>query len=317
MNKRRTLIILAICLAAVVAAVVSFIHPREPRYRDRPLSDYVTVFGRVSAADSWEHEHLSLEPERQEAIAALHSIGTNALPFLLKWIQWDPQTPLWRTNLANQLRPSNPSDNLDAVLVRLEHSKRERLAAGTEIAFQVLGTQAVSAIPRLTRLMDGPAPPYAADTATMALGAIGTNSLPTLLAVIHNPKHPRRLMAFSAIAFMRNRCGPSVDAAVPHLVECLSDTNDPQVPLWAAGALGQFDSASPLTLTALTNCLTSSNTNLRFRSADALGRIGGPAVPALPALTNALSDPDATVSSAASNAIFQITSEALTNASPR
>jgi len=301
MWQRRTVLVLFACLAGLGALLFLFGHPREPRYQNRPLSYWVAMLAGPQAR----------RPEAKEAPAAVTTIGTNALPFLLDWIQYEP--PPWNAKLTEVIA------RLKRTLPEEPHhrSGREYLAVAADRALWILGTRALPAIPELTRLMNDPSRPETARRAAGALRAFGTNSLPVLLAVVDNPKHPCRTTAILALQIMRRHFGPAIDPALPHLIQCLDPTNGLSAPGWAARALGEFKSAPQLVVPALTNCFSNGNKYLRITCAEGLARIGAPAASALPVLTNALADPAPEACSAARKAISTITALTATNAPAR
>jgi hypothetical protein len=294
MSKARKILFPLACLAAVGVLLTFSIHSREPRYRNRPLSYWVAALAGPRAQG----------PESKEAPAAVNSVGSNAVPFLLKWIPYEP--PPWRP-VADRLLRSSPR-------MPEERSEREFLAWGADRAFWILGTRAVSALPELVRMMNDPSRPETARRAAGTLRAFRTNSLPALLTVVDNPNHPCRTAAILALQIMRRDFGPALEPALPHLIQSLSPTNGTSIPGWAARALGEFKSAPQLVVPALTGCFSRPDKYLRTSCAEALARIGAPAANALPALTNVLVDPDPEVSKAASNAILSITAMGTTNA---
>lgn len=290
MRKVRIVLLLIAGLAVFVVLLAVLIQARQPRYHGRPLRHWVVLLARARVG----------EPEFNEAPAAIRNIGTNTLPFLLDWIQYEP-TP-WRAKLA-------------MLIARLSHTsppwpgprtRREQLAWGADRAFCILGPQAVSALPELTRLMNDSSRLETARRAAGSLRGLGTNSLPALLAVVDNPNHPCRTSAILALEIMGRDVGPDVAPAVPHLIQCLGPANRAGVSGWAARALGEYTFAPQLVVPALTDCLTRPDRYLQITCAAALAHIGQPAAGALPALTNALADPDPEVSAAASNAIVTI-----------
>src|SRR5690349_389046 len=101
----------ALLLTATVAVLCVFLRrTAEPVYQGKPLSEWV-LENRLSYGMS----------ENQEA--AIRAIGTNSLPFLIKWMQsqWHPWTP--------KLLPA---------FARKFLSRRMNLAHGSSVAFRVL-----------------------------------------------------------------------------------------------------------------------------------------------------------------------------------
>jgi hypothetical protein len=266
MRKRRALFIAVACVV-VVAAIALFSWTAEPAYNGHLLSRCVAILAEGG------HQEKTV----QKAVEAVDNIGTNATPYLLAWIQFEPQPGPFRSKLANPYNWGGGRVSFRDRLLYEFRSRRERLAEGADTAFQVLGARATPAIPELTRLMNSRTAPITALRSALALARLGTNGLPALLAAIDDPEHQNRFVALKAIGMFLG--------SEPHLV-----------------------------IPVLTNCLNSTDRSIRCWSVTALGDIGGRAVVALPALTNALSDPDPRVSQQAICAIEKIAPEPPTNA---
>ncbi len=296
MRTRRKVVLLALCLAALALAVVLIIPSRGPRYEGRSLSHWVVV---LTGEDG--------EKEADKGTAAVIQAGTNAVPYLLKWIQFEHKP--WRDKVADQLQPFLPATADD-----IRQSERERLAAATMNAFEVLGSNAASSIPELTRLMNDPLAPETAVRATRALGLSGTNALPALLGVVDNPTHPCRVVALESLGYMRSALGDSAAMLVPHLINCLNDQNDPDVAVQATFTLAFFRQSPELAVPALAKCLSSTNQELQEASAHALARFGRAASAAVPALEAEYRAPGSRINLTASNALYRIAPEVMTNA---
>jgi hypothetical protein len=90
MKRRRLLLILNACVASITIALLVWPREREPEYNSVELS-------------KWLERYNDKKPHAAEAI---RHIGTNALPFLLHWIQYE--TPGWR-NALDHLHTKLPS----------------------------------------------------------------------------------------------------------------------------------------------------------------------------------------------------------------
>src|SRR5205814_6792920 len=107
----------------------------EPSYGGRSLSEWV---GRLDAA---------AEPAAtKEAEEAIRRIGTNALPYLLEWIQYE--RPAWVSSLN---RVTGGLLKKHDISLQLKNSTR---AEQSVKAFPILGPHASGAIPQLLRLMN-------------------------------------------------------------------------------------------------------------------------------------------------------------------
>src|SRR4051812_3891090 len=83
-KKRRLLLAGGSVIAAVILAVVFWPGPKEPEYQGKKLGE-------------WGARH---DGPPAETATAVRAIGTNALPLLLKWIDFSP--PAWQWRLAQR-----------------------------------------------------------------------------------------------------------------------------------------------------------------------------------------------------------------------
>ena len=145
-KKRRYLAASAVVLlGALVTAVL--MPSREPAYDGRRLSDWVERSAAPSAAYAKRRDRVILDTSQAGfACAAIQSIGTNGLPYLLKWIRYEP--PCWKRKLygvVNRvLRGMSPSWQIS--------DGKELRAYGAVIALVQLGPEAEVAVPELVSL---------------------------------------------------------------------------------------------------------------------------------------------------------------------
>jgi HEAT repeat protein len=291
-------IFITTALVAALAAVVTHSprHSNEPQFQGKPLTYWLLASTRIQDFEA-AHE-------------ALAQIGTNALPFLLKRMQYE--SPHWRTRLQR----TGPRPLQQLIYLALGDEDR-LLAEASADAFKPIGPKAAVAIPELITLLSNTNTPQTAGRAMRALSHLGTNGLPPLISLINNPQSSYRFYAVATIAF-NSQTPEEAELTTPMLLQCLTNTTDPQIPWIAAFGLGRSHYAPRLVVPALARCLTSASTpRTRAAAADALAQFSGQATAALPALTNALADPFEEVRWTATNAIHKITSGALTNAPAR
>jgi hypothetical protein len=236
----------------------------------------------------------------------VRNIGPAALPFLTRWIHYDP--PQWRHTLVYWLfrTPLPFAQKLS------ERVTDPTLANGTPIAFAVLGTQAMPAFDDLCRFMNDAKRPGAAMRAAMVLPVFGSNALAPLLAVVTNSSHPAQITALRTVLAIAD--SGNAQQVVPAVANCLVATNTGAVKMLAITILGKLYTAPETSIPALVSCLKSANPEVRVYSADTLGAFGSRASTAIPALTNALGDPDPLVRKQAAWALTKIAPAAFTNA---
>lgn len=296
---RGTLILVVLVCLAIGLCVVKVAARREPQYHGRTLSEWLDAYqhGRFSGPSS---------AESREAAEAVRHIGTNALPFLVKWISCE--TPAWGSKLYAAFFKLAPSSRQNpfvrSVLTKIEKDQVGQVLSG----FDILGAQAGPAVPDLARLMVNTRSPWV----IIALSHVGKDGLPVLISGLSDPRQTDRWRVVSAIGAIRN-LPPNDQTAVPVLVKHLSDPN-PAVATAAAQSLGSLTLQPELAVPALIKVFKDPKSQLRVASALALGKFGEQARPAVPALLEAQTDPDHVVRAVAINTLRDIAPEAWENA---
>src|SRR5262249_28117416 len=141
---RRVLLLLCLCGALVIVGAV-LLWPRndEPVFQGRRLSEWLRVY--VIQQNS------SAGSPLVEAADAVHHIGTNAIPLLLRGIQRDADLSRHKSDFREVLDdlppPIRNDPRFDSILTR----PNATLALA---GFRILGPEARSAVPDLTRLMN-------------------------------------------------------------------------------------------------------------------------------------------------------------------
>src|ERR1043165_3334350 len=172
-NRRIILLLLAVAVLVGVLVVV-LPREREPEYGGKRLSEWVERYATPP--------HMR---QTEEAADAIRHIGTNAIPYLLKWIKYDP--PSWKNKLYKALNFTFERVNRDWML---QDEQRDRADRAT-MAFRALGSEAEGAIPELTRRMNDPKANRSATRAVEVLADLRTSGLPPLLAAITNKQWGR------------------------------------------------------------------------------------------------------------------------------
>lgn len=273
--KWRTKAALTALTIIATAFLVLWPGDREPRYNGKPLSHWVLLSRHGIVPDDLELQRLH----------AIEAIGSNAAPFLLKWINYESGP--WRNRVIRV-----------APRVTLLYS-REDLANASVGAFQIIGPGGQSALPGLAELMRCNSV-IVASRALRSMEAIGEPSVPALLDVVTNRpayNRDRRLCPFQGMDRLR-QYAPSI---VPVLTRSLRD-QEPEVAVTAAAVLGAVG-PEPGVVNALTNILNAPHPDLRASAIFSLSRFGPDSIPVVPCLVRALSDPDPIVREAATNSL--------------
>jgi HEAT repeat protein len=183
-------------------------------------------------------------------------------------------------------------------------------------AFWVLGPEAGSAVPELSRIANNANAPEAAVYAAYALGCIGSDGFGPLLAVLSDPSLTAASHARAAWELGRRQVvGTNGSRAVPLLIKTLSDP-DAFVSINAASALGNLGLEPQIAVPALIDTLTRGSVAQRKFAAMALEMFGPRAKEAVPALLKMAESPYG-MREAATNALRQIAPEVLKSVTSR
>lgn len=260
MTKRRKWIFAVLAGLLVIVAIRTTWSEREPSYQGRPLSYWLTL------KNNDDDDAVRDEPHFDEAI---RQMGTNCLPFLLRWIAYEP--PAWKSKLIDFFVLRGPR----WIPESLQEDRAGRLAEGAVDAFLALGLSASPAIPELARLAKDRSRGRIANRVINALAWIGPEARPIVIDLLNDPRPDIRSSAIS----MLNSLGTNALPAIPRLIDCLKDP-DGGVAQSAAIALGFLHLRSDLSLPALSNALQDGRFQVAFAARAALIEFGHP-VPAV------------------------------------
>jgi len=163
MGKRRVFLIL-IGLVIAGAVVVLATREREPEYQGKKLSEWVVeLTAYTSDAEI---------PQRATDDAVRH-IGTNAIPYLLIWLQYEP--PAWKVRVHDMVDPVLQRFPLTAKLTDRMH---QCMAMAAARCLGSLGPEANAAIPALRHIENDPEKPAARSRAMAVLVSLGVEVRP-------------------------------------------------------------------------------------------------------------------------------------------
>ncbi|HSU57051.1 MAG TPA: HEAT repeat domain-containing protein [Candidatus Dormibacteraeota bacterium] len=266
---------LVVCAAAAIAITVAWPRHDEPEYAGKPLSEWLLITcGGLQPRPSPE--------DMSQASRAVQHIGTNALPYLLKWISHERPAPTFVQNIVGKL----PFNLCSSVLFRwLYEDKGELRAALAVEGFENLGTNAESALPELERMARSAMPSgYARGNLVQAIASCGPRALPVLFEELGNNNQGDRHVIVSLLGITK---WPDNSVVVPCLISNVEDRSS-AVRLASLRALGAKASESSVAFEALLQCLNHTNAAVRHASTLALGDLGRAAAAAIPALTDVI-----------------------------
>lgn len=308
MRYARTL--LATAGAGVLVILIWNLWAIEPSYKGHHLSEWLELYGAAYNGYLYTTNTWATKEDTEDAI---RRIGyRRAIPFMLRWIQ---SVPISHRAIieANQGQP------VAVVREMLNGFDQEEFRAeGSAAAFRVLGSNAISALPELTRIASVPpnpdwgvhdpawgleCPSMPNRRAIFALANIGPAAIPSLLNLATNQSTDIQCDA----VYLISRMGTNAMPAIPLM---LHDIKNPanRVAYMAARSLGTLKLSPETVISALTNALEHRRAlpttywtngtdpqlffyNYAFASIAAYGAEARPALPTLLAWLNKDEDP--------------------------
>jgi hypothetical protein len=271
-TRHRIIILLAatvLLLGAIFYAVLRPAHTLEPSYGGKTLSDWLT-----SRNMSWQCIFLEWDVRvPQTEAAAIRAMGTNSIPFLLEWIQYE--SPALKAKIFVLNNSFSWSESFKNRLLF-----KELRAENAAIAFVVLGSRADEVIPELTRLMNTSSSAIQV-RAAHALGGIGKAALPPLMAILTNRRSDPDGTVMSAIRAL-GRLKLQSDLVVPALTNFLT-AHEPILQACAADTLEQFGTEARPAVLFLQKLLNDSDLMVRESATNALLKIAPEALTNAPA----------------------------------
>jgi HEAT repeat protein len=246
------------------------------------------------------------ETRTGERDQAVRQIGTNALPYLLRWISYEPSPARGRVFI--RLQKCLPQWIVRrAFFHKLWQGPRGRRQLQAGACFAILGEEASPAVPELLQLAIQRTSWNTREQARRVLMSMCKSAIPALIARLEDPSRPGRQMAIEFIGGCAARFQTHDDGApfVPSLVKLMRE-EDAVLVLEAARTLGKLNLEAGLAVPALAGGLEHADPQVRGASAEALELFGREAQSAVPALQRTLDDSDPLVRRTATNALQQI-----------
>jgi hypothetical protein len=192
----------ALLLSAGLAALL-WPARKEPAYQGHNLSFWVAWLGNPPPGE---------RPDK--ALKAVDAIGTNAIPYLLVWME--RETPHWEPELWMNEKLARMGSS-----IRIGGQAANR-ARGTVKAFQTLGKKAAFAAPALQDMLINADNFEVAHRASYALGATGPAGLQPLLCGLTNRQDFIRSQSARGLYFLKADAAPALMA----LINALHDQNE-------------------------------------------------------------------------------------------
>jgi hypothetical protein len=199
-----------IASVAVVSLVFFALNPRGegPVYKGRHLSEWVEMLG----------THTQGTPAWIRASEAIRASGTNAFPYLVKWLPHEEKS--WRTKIGSKLQPWE----YRIESASLGWSRAEKRAQGVPTAFALLyqSPPPPSVIAELSRHLDNANRPRTGSRAAACLAQLGHSGVPPLAEVLLSPGHPLRRNV-AVVCIQPNVPTPVFATAYPALLTLLQN----------------------------------------------------------------------------------------------
>ena len=168
-RQRRVIIILAACALVGIGVVVFWPGQREPEYNGKTLSCWLDY----SSNQEWDESN----SHTFKQIAAVRSIGTNALDCLTKWVTYRP--PLWVNTCArtfDKLPVRFQNERITLWFYDHGYHRRDLAKRGCVI----LGAEGAVAVPKLLEALKTTTSSQEKTDLLFCLRAIGPAARPAL-----------------------------------------------------------------------------------------------------------------------------------------
>jgi FOG: HEAT repeat len=275
---------------------------REPRYNGKKLSEWIEI-----DVDGISRRDYSLQAE---AVKAIQTMGTNALPCLLKWGWHD--APDWQRRAAEKCKQLGLNWPERWVMEKVRNSQNAWMT------MRMLGAKArTGAIPEVSRMALESKSPNVVLNSIQFLSETGPDAVPALLEVFTHGRGERRGQAMHYMSEIPN-LGTNGPTVVAVLLQCLGDKNE-EMAASAALRLGEVGLQTKEIIPALIARLRDDRRMVRYCASRALGNLANnrAVIPelrqAVPELINAQKDDYPMVREWATNALLKIAPEAMTN----
>ena len=240
---------------AVLALVLLFALTRkhEPTAHGRPLSYWIEVY----AGSPIPTGKPTTVEERREAEAAIKQVGTNAIPFFLKWIDYEPAR--WKLTLL-------------AITRKLPDW----------------------AVKRPTKWLLA-SPGFAPDQAAMSFSALGPAAAPAITELEIRAQSNSHVIRWRALAALSN-IGPIADPATARALSKILTEPESITDAWVGHSLVIIGPAARPLIPLLVQYLDHTNATIAIASAKTLGNLRSEPDLAIPALMGKLGDTRVAVS---------------------
>jgi len=189
--------------AAVAFGAAWWWPSQEPIYEGKRLGEWLDEGMELADDPS------STNPSVRRVVKAIQTIGTNAIPFLLRDME-TREDPRWLWSVKMRAHKLKLIDETHYWSWRLNRSVW---------GFQALGTNAAPALERLLAIYDGGG--VRVGSAGAALSALGPFAVPELEKRLHATNSMKRGIAAGTLSYL----GPVAEPAIPSLLAMLDDTN--------------------------------------------------------------------------------------------
>lgn len=295
-RRKRVIIVFLVCVLVGIGVIAFWPEEREPQYNGKKLSEWLELSRSVDRSD------------RSSAEDAVRKIGTNALPWLVKWLNYD--TPAWKNMLGN-FWPFNRAPRRVQKMIWARENRSWHASRG----FGILRGRGSPAIPDLARMITN-YPGQSSWLAIDSLGQIGGDAIWPLFQVATNKANAIQLRQFAFGALATGRF-PKVETDEEHmsplfplLIPCLHENGleEPTMRL-----IGRLSLTPDVALYISTNAITSPSAEVRVQAIHWGAKIATNTAPLIPEFKKCLQDSDMKVRQEATNAFKKIAPEMLTN----
>lgn len=246
--KRRWKIFLLGASGLIVVVSVCFfcLREKEPSYNGRTLSDWLDAYDPAMPGAVVPPANIQRQQQRVPA-EAIAKIGTNALPFVLKWANGvDPRQRPWLYKSADEL-PTALRVPLQKMVWKGSAARRWQHAA---LTVKILHTNAEPILPELTARFRSSTTPYETWALADMIAALGPKGFEYLAGAMTDNTGNQRIAAIDAMR-QKTRAEVAGTSVVPALLSVINDPSNAQPdPRWVrVAATNALKTIAPEVLT--------------------------------------------------------------------
>lgn len=297
----KTLLLAGCGLIAVVAICFFCLREKQPSYNGRTLSAWLEEYN-----PTWQYDRAgnrrNVPTRTEQSILAVEAIGTNAVPLLLRWAAAKDSSIL---NVLGTVFEKLPERVVMFIAPTIWSGTAGRKNMLAKSGFDILGTNAVAAVPELKRMFNNTSPGLDLEVPAFCLKCVGRAGFQVLAEAVENNQSNAQYFAASKQLAQITPGDPNTAPVAETCVRILQSNKSNNLDARCIGIsiLGSLALDPQRFIPIITNQFNTTNTRIRRVVVESLWKYGTNASLALPTVREALNDGDANVRAVAQSVL--------------